>query len=101
MQAEPLEKFVEAPRSGSYPDLPSTLNGMWRNRKISTDGYRKDRHEIRARIRKNEKKTIVKAKSAESIADLIGSDAKEKWARLTEARDLAGEMQMNLTLDQG
>jgi site-specific DNA recombinase len=111
MLAEPLEKFVEdaairlltglavSPRKTRTAAVEAAeraiaedeqqirdLHDMWRNKEISTEEYRKDRREIQARIRENEKKTIVKAKSAESIADLIGPDAKAKWAKLTDER---------------
>ena len=62
------------------------LHDMWRNKEIDSAEYRKDRREIQARIRENEKKTIVKIKSAEAIADLIGPDAKARWAKLTDER---------------
>lgn len=45
------------------------LHDMWRNEEITTEEYRKDRREIQARIRENERKTIVKARSVESVAD--------------------------------
>ncbi len=62
------------------------LHDMWRNKEITTEEYRKDRREIRARIRENERKTIVKARSVESVADLIGPDAKASWDGLTGER---------------
>lgn len=62
------------------------LHDMWLNKEITTDEYRKDRREIQARIRKNEKKTIVTVKSASAIADLIGPNARAKWERLTDER---------------
>jgi site-specific DNA recombinase len=62
------------------------LHDMWINKEIDTAEYRKDRREIQARIRENEKKTIVKVRSAESIADLIGPDAKTKWRKLPAER---------------
>lgn len=111
MQAEPLEKFVEDvairvltelavnPRRARTAAVERAereiaedeqqlrdLHDMWLNKEIDSAEYRRDRREIQARIRENEKKTIVKTKSAESIADLIGPDAKAKWARLTPER---------------
>lgn len=62
------------------------LHDMWRNKEITTEEYRKDRREIQARIRENERKTIVKARSVESVADLIGPDAKARWDTLTGER---------------
>ncbi len=62
------------------------LHDMWLNKEIDSAEYRRDRRMIQARVRENEKKTIVKAKSPESIADLIGPDAKTKWEALTDER---------------
>jgi site-specific DNA recombinase len=62
------------------------LHDMWINKEIDTAEYRKDRRVIQARIRENEKKTIVKVRSAESVADLIGPDAKTKWRKLPAER---------------
>ncbi len=62
------------------------LHDMWLNKEIDSAEYRRDRRVIQARIRENEKKTIVKAKSAESVADLIGPDAKARWEVLTDER---------------
>ena len=111
MLAEPLEKFVEDaaitlltglavnPRRSPSAAVEAAereiaedeqqirdLHDMWRNKEITTDEYRKDRREIHARIRENEKKTIVKVKSAEAIADLIGPNAETKWAKLSDER---------------
>jgi len=111
MQAGPLEEFVEDaairlltelavnPRRTRTAAVEAAeremaedeqqvrdLHDMWRNKEITTEEYRKDRREIQTRIRQNEKKTIVKVKSAETIADLIGPDAKAKWAKLTNER---------------
>jgi site-specific DNA recombinase len=111
MQAEPLEEFVEDaairlltglavnPRQRRTAAVEAAereiaadeqqirdLHDMWRNKEITTEEYRKDRREIQARIRQNERKTMVTVKSAESIADLIGPDAKAKWAGLTDER---------------
>src|SRR5260370_41211548 len=111
MQAEPLEKFVEDaairrltglavnPRRSRTAAVEAAereiaedekqirdLHDMWRNKEITTDEYRKDRREIQARLRENEKKTIVAVKSAESIADLIGPNAQAKWWKLTDGR---------------
>jgi hypothetical protein len=65
---------------------PEELHDMWITREIDTAEYRKDRRIIQARIRDNQKKTIVRVKSPEEIADLIGPGAKEKWAKLTDER---------------
>jgi site-specific DNA recombinase len=62
------------------------LHEMWKAKEIPTDQYRKDRREIQARINLNEKKLVVRGKSPEAIADLIGPDAKAKWAKLTDER---------------
>jgi hypothetical protein len=62
------------------------LHDMWLHKEIDSAEYRKDRREIQARIRENEKKLIVLGKSPETIADLIGPDAKAKWAKLTPER---------------
>ncbi len=111
MLAGPLEKFVEDaaiklltglavnPRRSRSASVEAAereitadeqqireLHDMWRSKEISTDEYRKDRREIQARIRENEKKTIVAVKSAESIADLIGPNAQAKWWKLTDGR---------------
>jgi hypothetical protein len=59
---------------------------MWISKEIDTTEYRKDRRTIQARIRENQKKTVVRVKSPEAIADLIGPDAKAKWAKLTDER---------------
>ena len=59
---------------------------MWLNKEIDSAEYRRDRRVIQARIRENEKKTIAKAKSVASIADLVGPDAKAKWETLTSER---------------
>ncbi|MGP0001872.1 MAG: recombinase family protein, partial [Acetobacteraceae bacterium] len=111
MMAEPLEAFVEDaavrlltglavnPRRSRSVAVEAAeremaqdeqqirdLHDMWLNKEITTDEYRKDRREIQARIRKNEKKTIVTVKSASAIADLIGPNARTKWDRLTDER---------------
>ncbi|HEY6314123.1 MAG TPA: recombinase family protein [Streptosporangiaceae bacterium] len=111
MQAEPLERFAEDaairlltglavnPRRTRTAAVEAAereiaadeqqirdLHDMWRNKEITTGEYRKDRREIQARIRENEKKTIVRVKSAESVADLIGPDAKARWQELTDER---------------
>jgi hypothetical protein len=111
MQAEALEKFVQDaairllagltvnPRRTRSAAVEAAereiaddeqqirdLHDMWRNKEITTEEYRKDRREIQARIRGNEKKTIVKARSVESVADLIGPDTKAKWGALTDER---------------
>jgi hypothetical protein len=59
---------------------------MWISKEIDSTEYRKDRRVIQARIRENQKKTIVKAKSPDAIADLIGPNAKVKWVTLTDER---------------
>lgn len=62
------------------------LHEMWIAKEIDTAEYRKDRRTIQARINQNQKKTTVKARSPEAIADLIGPGAKAKWAKLTDER---------------
>jgi hypothetical protein len=59
---------------------------MWMSKEIDTTEYRKDRRTIQARIRENQKKTIVRVKSPDAIADLIGPDAKTRWEALTDER---------------
>jgi hypothetical protein len=111
MRAEPLEKFVEAAAIRLLENLSvspkrtrtaaveaaereieederqkADLHDMWINKEIDSAQYRKDLRVINARIQANQKKTIVKARSPEAIADLIGSGAKAKWARLTDER---------------
>lgn len=111
MQAEPLEQFVEGaavrlltgltvnPRRtrGAAVEMAEReiaaddrqirdLHEMWKAKEIPADEYRRDRREIQARIRENEKKLIVRGRSPESIADLIGPGAKVKWATLTAER---------------
>jgi site-specific DNA recombinase len=111
MQAEPLEKFVEAaairllenltvnprPRRSAATDAAEReidedtqqlkdLHDMWISKEITTIEYRKDRREIQARINRNEKKLAVRVKSPEAIADLTGPDAKAKWGTLTGER---------------
>ncbi len=111
MLAEPLEEFLEDaairvltglavnPRRSRTAAVEAAereiaadeqqirdLHDMWRNKEIDSAEYRKDRREIQARIRENEKKTIVTVKSAESIADLIGPGAKAKWGKLSDER---------------
>ena len=107
MLAEPLEQFVEdaairlltglavsprRPRTAAVEAAERAiaedeqqlrdLHDMWLNKEIDSAEYRRDRRTIRARIQENEKKTIVKVKSAESIASLIGPGAEAKWKRL-------------------
>jgi site-specific DNA recombinase len=111
MQAEPLEEFAEdmairvLENLAVGPKRPCTaatetadreiedderqlaeLHDMWITKEIDTAQYRKDKRTIQARIRDNQKKTIVKVKSPDTIADLIGPDAKAKWATLTDER---------------
>jgi site-specific DNA recombinase len=111
MQAEPLEKFVEdiairvLTQLAVSPRRPRTaaveaaereiaedeqqlreLHDMWLHKEIDSTEYRKDRRDIQARIQENEKKTIVKIKSADAIADLIGPGAETKWHTLTDER---------------
>jgi hypothetical protein len=111
MQAEPLEQFVEEAAIRLLENLAVSpkrtrtaavetaeraiedderqleeLHDMWITKEIDTAGYRKDRRTIQARIRDNQKKTIVRIKSPEAIADLIGPGAKAKWAKLTDER---------------
>jgi site-specific DNA recombinase len=62
------------------------LHEMWISKEIDTAEYRKDRRTIQARINENQKKTVVKVKSPDAIADLIGSNARAKWATLTPER---------------
>jgi site-specific DNA recombinase len=111
MKAEPLELFVEEaavrlltglavnPRRSPSASVDAAereiasdqqqirdLHGMWLSKEIDTAEYRRDRRVIQARIRENEKKTIVTMKSADAIADLTGPRAKDKWAGLTAER---------------
>lgn len=111
MAAEPLEKFVEdaairlliglavSPRRPRTAAIQSAereiaedeqqlreLHDMWLNKEIDTAEYRRDRRQIQARIRDNEKKTVVKVKQTDSIADLIGPDAKARWGKLSDER---------------
>jgi len=111
MQAEPLEQFVEdaavrllenvvvgpkrtrtaatekAEREIDEDERQlAELHDMWITKEIDTAQYRKDKRTIQQRIRDNQKKTIVKVKSPDAIADLIGPDAKAKWAKLTDER---------------
>jgi DNA invertase Pin-like site-specific DNA recombinase len=111
MLAEPLEKFVEdaairllsdlsvdrrAARGASVEQAEREiadderqlreLNDMWKNKEIDTDEYREMRRDIRKRIRDNERKTVVRTKSIESISDLIGPNAKAKWGNLPGER---------------
>lgn len=111
MQAEPLEKFVEEaairlltglsvnpmrPRTAATETAEreieedqqqlQDLHDMWISKEIDTVQYRKDKRVIEARVRENEKKLIVKIKSPDAIADLIGPDARKKWATLTPER---------------
>jgi site-specific DNA recombinase len=109
--AEPLEKFAEdaaitlLEKLAVNPQRPRTfaiataereieddeqqlrdLHDMWMNKEIDTAEYRRDRREIQARIRANEKKMTTKARPVEAIADLIGPDARSRWAKLTGER---------------
>jgi site-specific DNA recombinase len=111
MQAEPLEQFVEdaairllenlavGPKRTSTAAVESAereieederqlaeLHEMWISKEIDTGEYRKDRRTIQARITQNQKKTIVRVKSPDAIADLIGRDAQARWANLTDER---------------
>jgi DNA invertase Pin-like site-specific DNA recombinase len=111
MQAGPLEEFVQAAavrllenltigpgraRTGTAEAAEkeiedderqlAELHDMWISKEIDTTEYRKDRRIIQARIRENQKKTIVRVKSPDAIADLIGPDAKTKWETLTDER---------------
>jgi site-specific DNA recombinase len=111
MHAEALEKFVEdaailvlenlavSPKRtrtaavetaereiGEDERQLAELHDMWLSKEIDSAEYRKDRRTIQARIRENQKKTIVKVKSPDAIADLIGPGAKTKWAALTDER---------------
>jgi site-specific DNA recombinase len=111
LQAEPLEKFVQdaaitlltglavnpkRPRTAAVETAEREIAGdeqqlrdlhdMWINKEIDTAEYRKDRRQIQARIRENEKKTVVKVKQTEAIADLIGPGAKARWATLSDER---------------
>jgi hypothetical protein len=111
MQAEALEKFVEdaairmltglavsprRPRTAAVEAAEREIAGdeqqlrelhdMWLNKEIDSPEYRKDRRTIQARIRENEKKTVVKVKQTTAIADLIGPDANTRWAQITDER---------------
>ena len=111
MRAEPLEQFVEdaairlleniavSPKRTRTAAVEAAeraiedderqlaeLHDMWISKEIDTAEYRKDRRTIQARINQNQKKTVVRVKSPDAIADLIGRDAKEKWAKLTGER---------------
>jgi site-specific DNA recombinase len=111
MQAEPLEQFVEDAAIRLLENLAvspkrtrtaaveaaeraieddekqiAELHEMWISKEIDTAEYRKDRRTIQARINQNQKKTVVRVKSPDAIADLIGPDAKVKWASLTDER---------------
>jgi site-specific DNA recombinase len=111
MEAEPLEQFVEDVAIRVLTELAVNprrtrtaaadkaereiaddeqqlreLHDMWLNKEIDSAEYRKDRRTIQARIRENEKKTIIKVRSAEAIADLIGADANVKWHQLSSER---------------
>lgn len=111
MLAEPLEKFVEdaairllagltvntrRSRSAMVEQAEREiadderqireLHDMWKSKEIPTDEYRKDRRDIQARIRENEKKLVVRTRSVESIADLIGPNADARWSSLTDER---------------
>lgn len=109
--AEPLEKFVEDSAIRFLEDLSvnpkrrrnaatgaiqrgieedeqqiKDLHAMWLAKEIPTDQYRKDRRQIQGRINQNEKKLVVRGKSSEAIADLIGPGARAKWRKLTDER---------------
>jgi DNA primase large subunit len=111
MQAEPLERLVEASAVRVLEELAvkpgnagrakaesaereiadderqlEELHDMWISKEIDTAEYRRDRRVIQARINQNRKKTVVTVKSPESIADLIGPDAGRKWAELSAER---------------
>lgn len=111
MLAEPLEKFVEDAaikflenlsvnpkrrRTAATEAVESEiaedeqqikdLHAMWLDKEIPTDQYRRDRREIQRRINLNEKKLVVRGKSPEAIADLIGPGAKVKLTKLTDER---------------
>lgn len=111
IQAEPLEKFAEdaaielleklavSPRRKSSAVVEAAereiaedelqlrdLHDMWLNKEIDSVEYRRDRRVIQARIRENERKTIVRTRSPEAIADLIGADARAKWKKLSDER---------------
>lgn len=62
------------------------LHDMWIAKEITTAQYRADKNIIDKRIRDNEKRLIVKIKTPEAISDLIGPDARKKWATLTDER---------------
>lgn len=111
MLADPLEKFVQdaaitlltnlavSPKRSRTAAVKAAeqaiaedeqqlrdLHDMWISKEIDTAEYRKDRREIQARIRDNEKKTVIKVKQTTAIADLIGPDARAKWGRLSDER---------------
>jgi site-specific DNA recombinase len=111
MHADSLEKFVEDAAVALLTNLtmnprrPRTeavaaaereiaedekqlrdLHDMWLNKEIDSVEYRSDRRTIQARIRENEKKTVVKAKPMSAIADLIGPHAKTAWKDLSAER---------------
>ena len=109
--AEPLEQFVEDAAVKPLAELAITparprstavkaaereiaedeqqlkdLHDMWLAKEIDSAEYRKDRRAIQARIRANERNTVVKAKPMTAIADLIGPDAKTAWDKLSGDR---------------
>lgn len=111
MRAEPLEKFVEdaavalltslavnpqRPRTAAVQNAEREiaedeqqlrdLHDMWISKEISSAEYRQDRQVIQARIRENEKATVVKIKKTSAIAELIGPNAKSSWAKLSGER---------------
>jgi len=111
MQAEPLEKFVQDAAIRLLENLTigpgrartgvaeaaeraiddderqlAELHDMWISKEIDTAEYRQDRRTIQARIRENQKKTIIRVKSPGAVADLIGPDAKSRWEALTDER---------------
>jgi site-specific DNA recombinase len=111
MLAEPLEKFVEdaavrlLENLAISPKRPRTvsveiaereieederqlaeLHDRWISKEIDTAQYRKDRRTIQARIRENQKKTVIKTRSLDTIADLIGTNAGTTWATLADER---------------
>ncbi len=62
------------------------LHDMWISKEIDAAEYRKDRRVIQARIRDNQRKTIVRVKTTDAVADLIGPGAKAAWAGLAPQR---------------
>lgn len=60
------------------------LNAMWANKDIKTSEYLTMKKTIEARIRKAQKKTVVRPTGM--IADLVGPDARAKWHDQTDER---------------